>query len=169
MICQLRIVRNYFILFELIFIKFFLNIVFDYNFSNDEDQTITFIKNESKVLLEKNNFKVLCDKTEFYSLKNRFEENILSLLEDAKRKHESNGASGMPWWGWCLLLYTGYDDVFRLATSYLMIPMLIAGLLIYSLQGSAIFRPVNQAFYVFKGIAVNLLRSKGIKLFIINK
>ena len=146
--------------------KFFLNIVFDYNFSTDEEQTVSLIQNESKILLEKNNFKVLVEKSEFYGLKNRFEENILSLLEDAKRKHESNGASGMPWWGWCLLLYTGYDDVLRLATSYLMIPLLITGILIYSLQGSAIFRPVNQAFYVFKSLVINLLRSKGIKLFI---
>ena len=102
-------------------------------------------------------------------MKNRFEENILSLLEDAKRKHDSIGTGGMPWWGWGLLIYTGYDDIFRLVTSYMIWPILIAVVLIYSLQGSSALRPVNQAVYVLKNIIINMLRSKGIKLFILNK
>jgi len=31
----------------------------------------------------------------------------------------------IPWWGWVLIVYLGYDDVLRLVMSYWIIPVLL--------------------------------------------
>ena len=118
------------------------------------------IKQKLNVCLYETEFIPFHDKNELLSIKNRFEANAVSILEDAKRKHESFGSFGMPWWGWILIAYTGYDDIFRIFTSYLAIPLIILIVVLYSLKDSPIFAPVNQVLYVAKDIISSQLKKK---------
>ena len=81
-------------------------------------------------------------------IKKRFDEGIFSIYEDAKRKHENLLNTGMPWWGWLVIAYTGYDDVWRFITSSMFFPLIIlfGGFLILNHLGMT--GPVNTIRYL---------------------
>lgn len=73
----------------------------------------------------------------------RYNTNIVSLLEDARNKHKSLGISNVPWWAWALMLYLGYDDIYRLFTSWLLIPITILCVFLILLKTNPYLRPFN--------------------------
>jgi hypothetical protein len=73
----------------------------------------------------------------------RYNSNIVSLLEDARNKHKSLGISNVPWWAWALMLYLGYDDIYRLVTSWLLFPLIFLGVILFLLKTNPILRPLN--------------------------
>lgn len=73
----------------------------------------------------------------------RYNTNIVSLLEDARNKHKSLGISSVPWWAWALMLYLGYDDIYRLFTSWLLIPITILCVFLILLKTNPYLRPFN--------------------------
>ena len=74
--------------------------------------------------LEKNNFEILLKQGDILSLKKKFEMGISDILEDVKRKKEGFKIN-MPYWFYGLLLYFGYDDVFRLVKTWYILPILL--------------------------------------------
>lgn len=66
----------------------------------------------------------------------------------------------MPWWGWLIIAYTGYDDIFRLATSYLFIPVLLLIGAIVMAQSSVYFKPVNTVIYLIQDLIMGVFRKK---------
>lgn len=73
----------------------------------------------------------------------RYNTNIVSLLEDARNKHKNLGISNVPWWAWALMLYLGYDDIYRLFTSWLLIPLTILVIFLILLKTNPYLRPLN--------------------------
>lgn len=70
-------------------------------------------------------FEVLMKQNEILSVKRKFEDGINNILEDAKRRKSGFFANGLPWWGWCLLIFFGFDDFFRWIKTMWIIPILI--------------------------------------------
>ena len=66
---------------------------------------------------------------EIFNLKKRFESGATQILEDAKRRKEGFSVSNMPYWFYFLLIFFGYDDVFRwLKNIYMLIFVAVIGL-----------------------------------------
>ena len=99
--------------------------MFNYDFSLSDDDIELEIKAKLIKLIETGNFKTLLTSSDLATIKKRYEEGIFSIYEDAKRKHESILNTGMPWWGWLVIAYTGYDDVWRFMTSSFFFPILL--------------------------------------------
>ncbi len=59
------------------------------------------------------------------SLRRKFEDGITNILEEAKRRKSGFFGNGLPWWGWALLLFFGFDDLMRWVKSKWIIPILI--------------------------------------------
>lgn len=112
------------------------------------------------MLLETTPFKVLLSSSDFNIIKKRFEEGIYSIYEDAKRKHESLLNTGMPWWGWLVIAYTGYDDVWRFITSSFFFPilLLLGGFFVLNYLGMT--GPVNQIRYLIQDQITKLIFKK---------
>ena len=49
---------------------------------------------------------------------------ISDILEDIKRKKEGFQIN-MPYWFYALLLFFGYDDVFKIIKSWFIVPIII--------------------------------------------
>ena len=80
-----------------------------------------------RIYLEKNNnYEILLKQGDILSLKKKFEMGISDILEDVKRKKEGFQIN-MPYWFYALLIFFGYDDVFRLLKSWYIIPILLLG------------------------------------------
>ena len=75
-------------------------------------------------LKDKNKFEVLLKQGDILSLKKKFERGISDLLEDAKRRRQGFQMN-MPYWFYGLLIFFGYDDVFRLVRSWYILPILL--------------------------------------------
>ena len=58
-------------------------------------------------------------------MKRKFENSITNILEDAKRRREGLQISNMPYWFYGLLLFFGYDDLFRIIKSFYIIYILL--------------------------------------------
>ena len=93
-------------------------------------------------------------------MKLRYEANVLGLYEEAKRKHQAKSGGSMPWWGWLLLLYLGYDDIFRLLGSYMFFPTILVIILIVLMQTSPYLRPLNTILYMFKDRVVDEVKKR---------
>ena len=78
--------------------------------------------------MKKNNeFEDLMKQGEIILMKRKFENKITNILEDAKRRREGLQISNMPYWFYGLLLFFGYDDLFRIIKSFYIIYILLIG------------------------------------------
>lgn len=50
----------------------------------------------------------------------------------------------MPWWGWLVIAYTGYDDIWRFMTSSFFFPILLLFGLFMVLNHFGMTGPINQ-------------------------
>ena len=82
------------------------------------------IKIVDEYLKDKNKFEILLKQGDILSLKKKFERGISDILEDAKRRRQGFQMN-MPYWFYILLIFFGYDDVFRLVRSWYILPILI--------------------------------------------
>ena len=73
-----------------------------------------------------NNFEILLKQGDILTLRKKFEMGISDILEDVKRKKEGFKMN-IPYWFYALLIFFGYDDVFKLLKSWYIIPILIIG------------------------------------------
>lgn len=94
------------------------------------------------------------------NMKNRFEANTLQIYEDAKRRNINFAPGGMPIWGWLLIAYTGYDDIFRLITSYMFIPILLIICTFVFAQSSPYLRPLNSLVYMLQDMILRPFKKK---------
>ena len=82
------------------------------------------IKIVDEYLEDKNKFEILLKQGDILSLKKKFERGISDILEDAKRRRQGFQMN-MPYWFYILLIFFGYDDVFRLVRSWYILPILL--------------------------------------------
>jgi hypothetical protein len=97
---------------------------FDTNPTMDEDEIRLKVINKLK---EENDFEPLMKQGEIILMKRKFENSITNILEDAKRRREGLQISNMPYWFYGLLIFFGYDDLFRVVKSFYIIPILLIG------------------------------------------
>lgn len=119
-------------------------IVFQYDFfliKNDELNNK--LVSEIPVLVEKINVLESLSRSDLNTIIDRYNSNILSILEDARTKHKNVGISNVPMWAWLLIIYLGYDDIYRLFTSWLLVPVTILVIFIILLKTNPYFRPFN--------------------------
>jgi hypothetical protein len=121
--------------------------VIGYDNKVDDDQ-INEALNKLPSLLENTTFKTLLTSSDLVVVRNRFQEGIFSIYEDAKRKHENILSTGMPWWGWLVIAYTGYDDVWRFFTSGFFFPIVLIVVVFVVLNYLGLTGPVNQVRYI---------------------
>jgi hypothetical protein len=62
---------------------------------------------------------------EISSMKRKFEDGITAIFEDAKRRREGLFTNSLPWWGWGLIIFFGFDDFFRWVKSIWIVPILL--------------------------------------------
>ena len=110
----------------------------------DEFKNFSVIKNPSELIEENNNqydeeimngriknyvksmeSEPLLKQGEIITMRRKFENGISNLLEDAKRRREGLSIGNMPFWFYGLLLFFGYDDLFRIIKSKMIFPILI--------------------------------------------
>jgi hypothetical protein len=82
------------------------------------------IKIVDEYLKDKNKFEILLKQGDILSLKKKFERGISDILEDAKRRRQGFQMN-MPYWFYILLIFFGYDDVFRLVRSWYILRILL--------------------------------------------
>jgi hypothetical protein len=82
------------------------------------------IKIVDEYLKDKNKFEILLKQGDILSLKKKFERGISDILEDAKRRRQGFQMN-MPYWFYILLIFFGYDDVFKLVRSWYILPILL--------------------------------------------
>jgi len=100
-----------------------------FNYERNDEQFNDVMANTEKFLTIEENSKVFYKPEEILVFRRKFDEAIELIFDDAKRRHSSIFKNNLPWWGWALILYLGYDDFLRLAYSYWIIPVtLIFGL-----------------------------------------
>lgn len=58
-------------------------------------------------------------------MKLRYSDEIKEIYDDAKRRHFNIKQSSVPLWAWIILIYLGYDDVWKMLTGYWLIPMIL--------------------------------------------
>ena len=97
------------------------------------------VVNQIKFILEdKLNYQYerLFNETEISSFKIKYEEGIQNIYDEAKGKHvripiiylkmQANiKKQTVPLWAWILILYLGYEDVYKFISSYWIIPLII--------------------------------------------
>ncbi len=81
--------------------------------------------NLNKLLEKDSEFEILMKQNEILSVRRKFEDGITNILEDAKRRKSGFFANGLPWWGWCLLFFFGFDDFLRWIRTMWIIPILL--------------------------------------------
>jgi len=81
--------------------------------------------NLSKLLEKDSEFEILLKQNEILSVRRKFEDGITNILEDAKRRKSGFLANGLPWWGWCLLFFFGFDDLLRWIRTMWIVPILL--------------------------------------------
>ena len=110
----------------------------------DEFKNFSVIKNPSELIEENNNqydeeimngriknyvksmeSEPLLKQGEIITMRRKFENGISNLLEDAKRRREGLSIGNMPFWFYGLLIFFGYDDLFRIIKSKMIFPILI--------------------------------------------
>ena len=82
------------------------------------------IKIVDEYLKDKNKCEILLKQGDILSLKKKFERGISDILEDAKRRRQGFQMN-MPYWFYILLIFFGYDDVFKLIRSWYILPILL--------------------------------------------
>ena len=75
-------------------------------------------------LKDKEKFEILLKQGDILSLKKKFEMGISNILEEAKRRREGFQMN-LPYWFYILLIFFGYDDLFRLVRSWYILPVLL--------------------------------------------
>ena len=75
-------------------------------------------------LKDKNNFEILLKQGDISSLRKRFEMGISNILEEAKRRRQGFQMN-LPYWFYILLIFFGYDDLFRIIRSWYILPILL--------------------------------------------
>lgn len=68
--------------------------------------------------------------------------------------------TGMPWWGWLVIAYTGYDDVFNFFRSSFFFPIIILVLGYIALHYLGMTGPVNQIRYLVQDQITKVLFKK---------
>ena len=112
---------------QLKFFELMKNILSEIKFENYPDKIGLEMEECKKIVekyLQKNNFEVLLKQGDILSLKKKFEMGISDILEDIKRKKEGFQIN-MPYWFYALLLFFGYDDVFKIIKSWFIVPIII--------------------------------------------
>ena len=93
----------------------------------DKKETLTEEEGDKIVeecLKDKGKFEVLLKQGDILSLKKKFEMGISNILEEAKRRRQGFQMN-LPYWFYALLIFFGYDDVFRLIKSWYILPVLL--------------------------------------------
>ena len=112
---------------QLKFFELIKDILSEVKFENNQNK-IGLESDESEKIVEKylgkNDFEVLLKQGDILSLKKKFEMGVSDILEDVKRKKEGFKIN-MPYWFYGLLLYFGYDDVWRLIKTWYILPILL--------------------------------------------
>ncbi len=60
----------------------------------------------------------------------------------------------MPWWGWLVIAYTGYDDIWRMVTSSFFFPLIIIIGIFFGLNYLGMTGPVNKIFYLVQDMVI---------------
>ena len=105
----------------------------------------------------------LLSANEIQKAKDQFEMDASGFLDEALRAHHGYGSSGVPLYFWCLLLFLGYDDIFRWCQSPVIFwPLMMFGTIaafLISTLGMTAFK----AFLIPVKMAINgLLRKTGL-------
>jgi hypothetical protein len=130
----------------------------DFKTLKSKDQLNLFLSNLSSLVEKEKGTEILFKSEDLHLMKIKFEEGIAIILEDAKRRQQSIFQTNMPWWGWVLIVYFGYDDVLRLIGSYWIIPviLLLASYSLLNMVGLSylpkhlIFKVQEKAMTVFR-------------------
>ena len=132
-----------------------LNLI-DYNKDIKEEDLIK-INNEKIVNIlnennnnNENNFEELLNEKEIETLKNKYDENINEIYEDALRRHNNIKQTSIPLWAWILLIYVSYKDIYDMITGhaiiYIIIIVGIFGVLNFLGLGKVPFTVFNMIF-----------------------
>ena len=87
----------------------------------EEDVCLNLVNENLK---NKTDFESLLKQGDILAIKRKFETGISQILEDAKRRRQGFELN-MPYWFYGLLIFFGYDDVFRLIRSKYIVPILL--------------------------------------------
>lgn len=88
----------------------------------DEEVVIPKAKEALKQLTD---CEVLLKQNEVLALRKKIDVGLTNILEDAKKRKEGFFAGNMPLWFYGVLIFFGYDDIFRLMKSYYLVPILL--------------------------------------------
>lgn len=88
----------------------------------DEEVVIPKAKEALKQLTD---CEVLLKQNEVLALRKKIDVGLTNILEDAKKRKEGFFAGNMPLWFYGVLIFFGYDDIFRLMKSYYIVPILL--------------------------------------------
>ena len=107
-----------------------LNLI-DYN-KDIKEEDLNKINNEKIVNIlnennnnNENNFEELLNEKEIETLKNKYDENINEIYEDALRRHNNIKQTSIPLWAWILLIYVSYKDIYDMITGHAIIYIII--------------------------------------------
>ncbi len=89
-----------------------------------ENEINKLVEETLKEKKDKKEFEILLKQGDILSLKKKFEKGISNILEDAKRRREGFKMN-LPYWFYALLIFFGWDDVFRLIRTWYIIPILL--------------------------------------------
>ena len=86
-------------------------------------------KFEKKTLVEIINdpnaeFEPLLDDKTLKNYINKYEDGIKEIYDEAMRRHENIISTHIPLWAWILLIYVGYNDIWKMFTGYWLILLL---------------------------------------------
>ena len=151
-------------------LKFFLlikDIISLINFDKmenwDSNQSGKYVEIALNNMKEK---EVLLKPGDILTLKKKFELGISEILVEAKRRKEGFQIN-MPAWFYVLLIFFGYDDLFRLIRTWYILPILLCGGGYFALIKLGYDWIIKDSYFVFEE-KVNKLY-KGISRFIGNK
>ena len=132
--------------------KTIVNIV---NNSNNNDENDTNNTNNTN-----NNFEELLTEKEIETLRNKYEENINEIYEDALRRHNNIKQTSIPLWAWLLLIYVSYQDIYQMITGHAIIYIII----VVGIFGVLNFLGLGKVpFMVFNMIVAQVQTTLGLK------
>ena len=107
-----------------------------------------------------NNFDKLLSEIEINRVQDRFEKEIVDVLEEAIKKHHNIQTGGIPLWFYAVLIFFAYDDILAWCmTPFIFYPlMLVTSItaMLYSMGMAPIMVPVATS------VANQLLRRGGV-------
>ena len=122
--------------------------------NNTENKTENNTENNTE------NFEELLTEKEIETLRNKYEENINEIYEDALRRHNNIKQTSIPLWAWILLIYVSYQDIYHMITGHAIIYIII----VVGLFGVLNFLGLGKVpFMVFNMIVAQVKTTLGLK------